>query len=112
MVAPGGKQLAKPVQRVIVFRPNIQNPAVATFRLGSLSLLVKGGRLRQGVGNAPRVDPAAEVPAVPGLHNGAMDPALRTTVGILVGLVAAQKIVFRKAVFDRVTSRTENCASA
>ena len=59
-VALRRQQLAQPVQRVGVPRLDLQNPPVAAFRIGGLSLPVKFGRLLQHVGNASRVDPAAE----------------------------------------------------
>ena len=46
------QQLAEPVQRVGVFRLNLQNPAVADLRIGGLSLAVKFGRLLQQVRDA------------------------------------------------------------
>ena len=49
-------------------------------------------------------DPAAEIPAVPGLQNGRADLALRAAERIFVRLVAAQEVVFGKAVFDGVAN--------
>ena len=102
------QQLAQPVQRIGVFWLDLQDPPVARFRVGWLSLPVKLGRLLQHVRDAPGVDPAAEVPAVPGLQNGATDLALGAAERIFVRLVAAQEVVFRKAVCYRVANADPN----
>src|SRR6185295_9094347 len=98
------QQLAEPVQRIGVFRLDLQNAAVAELGIGGLSLSVQFGRLVQQGGDTPGVDPAAQIPAALCFQTDGVDPALLAAKRVFVGHVAAQEVVFDKAARDGVAN--------